>query len=161
MNSRLLISLLCAGAVALACGSLSRSDASETQTAKQSVSHAVDTGTPSTPQVNSAFAVQIQPRALRFALDLTNASQKTVELLFPSGQVYEFAVMDSAGREVYRWGTTRMFTQSMQARTLGGGETLHIGETADTTLPHGRYTAVAILKSSNFPVTRQYAFDLR
>lgn len=172
MNSRLVISLLCAGAVALACSSLSRSDASASQTAKASksarsahsggISHqSRGSGSHDPTLLGSAFVVQIEPHALRFALDLTNASKKNVELSFASGQTYDFSVIDSTGREVYRWGATRMFTQSVQNRTIDGGETIRFGETAEATLPHGRYTAVAVVKSTNYPVTERFSFDLR
>ena len=159
MNTRLLITLLCAGAVALACGSLARSDNAVAQaTANTRQSSAVNANA---PQVNSAFAVQVEPHALRFALDLTNQSSKKVELAFPSGQSYDFTVVDSAGREVYRWGSGRMFTQSVQNKMLGGGDTIRFDERGVTTLPHGKYVAVATLRSSNFPLTQTSAFELR
>ncbi|MBA3672380.1 MAG: hypothetical protein H0W68_10230 [Gemmatimonadaceae bacterium] len=111
--------------------------------------------------IASTFAVNVEPHALRFALALTNQTKKHLELSFASGQQYDFAVLDDAGREVYRWGSARMFTQSMQNKLLGGGETFHIDERATTTLPHGAYVAVATLRSSNFPVSRRVPFELR
>ncbi len=175
MNTRLLIPLLLAGAVALACGSRSHSDAAATPT-DGSVRQA---GTPtpmavapsrpveqpaSAPKVaplKSAFVVRAEARAIHFSLDLTNASKKNFELEFPSGQEYDFAVLDSTGREVYRWGKERMFTQSLQNRLLGGGETMRYEERADKALPNGSYVAVATLRSSNFPVQERVPFQLR
>ena len=161
MKSRLLITLLCAGAVALACGSLSRNDATASRKTS-SVKHVSKRAKPdSGVKVNGDFAVKIEPHALRFALNLTNESKKHVELTFPSGQQYDFAVMDSAGREVYRWGAGRMFTQSVQNTLLDGGKTMNIDERAETTLPHGKYVAVATLRSSNYPIQQRSAFELR
>jgi hypothetical protein len=165
MNTRLLISLLCAGAVALACGSLSRRDAPAAHKAS-SVRHSSKSTSKSTrnaeaPHVNSDFAVNVEPHALHFALNLTNANKKHVELSFPNGQQYDFTVLDSAGREVYRWGTGRMFTQSVQNKLLDGDNTMHIDERAEMTLPQGKYIAVATLRSSNFPMTQSSAFELR
>jgi hypothetical protein len=161
MNSRLLISLLCAGAVALACGSFSRNDATTAQTAS-TVRHSSKRAKADTVRkVNGNFAVKIEPHALRFALNLTNESKKHVELSFPSGQQYDFAVMDSTGREVYRWGQGRMFTQSVQNKLIDGGKTMSIDEVAETTLPHGKYVAVATLRSSNYPMEQRSAFELR
>ncbi len=161
MNSRLLITLLCAGAVALACGSFTRSDATtahKASTVRAASRHAkADT----IVKVNGNFAVKIEPHALRFALNLTNESKKHVELSFPSGQQYDFSVIDSAGREVYRWGQGRMFTQSVQNKLIDGGKTMSIDEVAETTLPHGKYVAVATLRSSNFPMEQRSAFELR
>jgi hypothetical protein len=161
MNSRLLITLLCAGAVALACGSLSRNDATASQ--KTSTARHVSKGvkSDSAAKVDGDFAVKIEPHALHFALNLTNQSKKHVELSFPNGQQYDFAVIDSAGREVYRWGAGRMFTQSVQNKLIDGGKTMNIDERAETTLPRGKYVAVATLRSSNYPIQERSAFELR
>ena len=179
MNTRILIPLLLVGAVALACGSQSHPDATPSQTAKSvrqagapttAVTVAVaptsgaakHAGTPAAAApLKSAFVVRAEARAIHFSLDLTNASKKNLELEFPSGQEYEFTVMDSTGREVYRWGKERMFTQSLQNRLLDGGETKRYEETADKALPNGSYVAVATLRSSNFPVQERVAFRLQ
>lgn len=160
MNSRLLITLLCAGAVALACGSFVRNETSPAQ-AKPSVRRSSSQTADASPKVNGDFAVNIEPHALRFALNLTNESKKHVELAFPSGQQYEFTVLDSAGHEVYRWGAGRMFTQSVQNKLLDGGDTMHVAERVETTLPAGKYVAVATLRSTNFPMRETSEFVLR
>jgi hypothetical protein len=167
MNVRnLLIPLLCIGAVAFACGPRSHSEASlvslniakvSTPTVKKAQKKEQQQVTRVTP----IFTVQVENNALRFALDVTNVSKKNVELTFPDGQTYDFAVIDSNGREVYRWGTGRMFTQSVQNKMIDRGETLHIAERATPSLPQGSYVAVATLRSSNFPVQERVAFELR
>jgi hypothetical protein len=157
MNTRLLIPLLLAGAVALACGTSSHSSAAVSPTVK-STSVAIKAGT---APIASEFRVRPHPKALEFALHVTNPTKKSVELVFPSGQEYEFSVMDSTGTEVYRWGTGRMFTQSLQNKLLDGGETMHIEERAEKTLPVGSYTAVATLRSTNYPVEQRFSFQLR
>ena len=161
MNSRLLISLLCAGAVALACGSFAKHEASSAQVStRHSIAH-VSAPAKEAPHVRGSLDVRIEPHALQFALNLKNDSRKNVELTFPNGQQYEFAVLDSAGREVYRWGSGRMFTQSVQNRLLDGGDTMRIEERMQTTLPRGRYVAVATLRSSNYPISQRSEFELR
>jgi hypothetical protein len=176
MNTRNLIPLLLVGAVALACGSRTRTDAAApadksvrqagkpTATAPSVPSTTAEkhAGTPAHPvPLKSAFIVRAEAHAIHFSLDLTNATRKNLELEFPSGQEYDFAVLDSTGREVYRWGTERMFTQSLQNRVLDGGETRHYEERADKALPNGSYVAVATLRSSNFPVQERVLFQLR
>ncbi len=166
MNSRLLITLLCAGAVALACGSLSRNDnaaqaASSTGTVRHSTARKARSADTVAAKVSGQLAVNIEPHALRFALDLTNESKKHVELSFPNGQQYDFAVLDSVGREVYRWGAGRMFTQSVQNKLIDGGKTMRIDERIETTLPQGRYVAVATLRSTNYPITQRSEFAVR
>jgi hypothetical protein len=179
MNTRILIPLLLAGAVALACGSQSHADATtQTHTDKSvrqagtptaltvavtpTVSETKHAGTPAAAApLRSAFVVRAEARAIHFSLDLTNATKKNLELEFPSGQEYDFAVLDSTGREVYRWGKERMFTQSLQNRVLDGGETRRYEESADKALPNGSYVAVATLRSSNYPVQERVPFRLQ
>lgn len=156
MNSRLIITLLCGSAVALACGSLARTD-----TAASAPRRSTESDTVHLVSVNSSFAVNVEPRALRFALDVSNAGKKNVELAFPDGQQFEFSVIDSLGREVLRWGAGRMFTQSVQNRLIDGGDTMRIDERIAASLPRGKYVAIATLRSSNFPMTERSTFELR
>jgi hypothetical protein len=111
--------------------------------------------------LHSTFSVSAEQHKLHFALAVTNATKKNLELAFPSGQEYEFRVVDAAGKEVYRWGSGRMFTQSVQNRVLDGGATLRIAERADKPLPRGTYIAVATLRSSNFPLEERVGFALQ
>lgn len=159
MNSRLLIPLLLAGAVALACGSRSHSEAAATVApASRNVQRAEKRAA---GEIRSAFAVSAANHGLHFALNVTNPGKKGIELTFPSGQEYDFSVRDSAGREVYRWGKGRMFTQTLQNKVLDGGETKKFEEHAATSLPPGTYVAIATLHSSNYPVQERVAFELR
>jgi Intracellular proteinase inhibitor len=170
MNTRILIPLLLAGAVALACGSRSRADASTKPPAKSARPTGMLTVAPvkpaakrdATPAVavplKSAFVVRAEARAIHFSLDLTNATKKNLELEFPSGQEYDCAVIDSTGREVYRWGKERMFTQSLQNRLLGAGETLTFEEQWSAPGTRGKLTAIATLMSSNHPVETRVEF---
>ena len=170
MNVRnLLIPLLCLGAVAFACGPRSHTEASlvSVSLAKPSVPAAKPQQArarkkeSSVIRVTPSFTVHVERNTLRFGLDVSNVSKKSVELTFPDGQTHDFAVLDSAGREVYRWSATRMFTQSLQNRTIEGGETLRIAEEASPSLPQGSYVAVATLRSTNFPMQERVAFELR
>jgi intracellular proteinase inhibitor BsuPI len=168
MNARnLLIPLLCIGAVAFACGPRSHSEASlvTTNIAKAATGPAHRSLRKQAGQnvthVTGTLAVNAQKSSIHFAFDLTNDGKKNVELTFPDGQRYDFVVIDSAGRQVYRWADGRMFTQSVQNASLDGGDTMHITEQAATSLPQGSYVAVATLRSSNFPVQERVAFELR
>lgn len=172
MNVRtLLIPLLCLGAVAFACGPRSHSEASLVSmsvaqavrpvVAKPQQQQKARKRETSVTKITPAFAVKVEHETIHFALDVTNVGKKNVELTFPDGQTHDFAVLDSAGREVYRWADGRMFTQSLQNRTIDSGETLRIAERAAPALPPGSYVAVATLRSSNFPVQERVAFELR
>ena len=170
MNVRnLLIPLLCIGAVAFACGPRSHSEASLVSMSIAQASRAATR--PQEPKTRKKetsvakiapnFAIQVDHSTLRFSLDVTNVGKKNVELRFPDGQTHDFAVLDGAGHEVYRWSDGRMFTQSLQNRTIENGETLRIAEHATPSLPQGSYVAVATLRSTNFPVEERVAFELR
>jgi hypothetical protein len=166
MNVRnLLIPILCLGAVAFACGPRSHSEASlvSVNLAKPLAAPAVKKTPKKEQQVRVApsFTISVEHKSIRFALDVTNPTKKDVELTFPDGQTHDFVVLDSIGREVYRWGAGRMFTQSVQNRTIDGGETMHISETAALELPQGSYVAVATLRSTNFPVQERLPFQVR
>lgn len=167
MNTRLLVPVLIAGAIALACGSRSRSDAAVKPAAARAVA-VTQAGAPArrgadtTPaHIAPTFVVTTRQRDVHFALVIRNEGRKHVELAFPSGQAYDFTVLDGRGKEVYRWANGRMFTQSRQNRMLDGGDTLRIEEVAAPSLAPGSYVAVATLNSSNFPVQERVAFQLR
>ena len=70
--------------------------------------------------------VKFERDGMRFALRVTNETKKHVELSFPSGQTHEFVVVDSVGREVWRWSSTRLFTQAVQNKLLGSGESMRV-----------------------------------
>ena len=165
MNVRnLLIPVLCLGAVAFACGPRSHSEASlvSVNIAKP-IAAPVAKKTPKKSQqarVAPNFTISVEHKSIRFALDVTNPTKKDVEITFPDGQTHDFIVLDSVGREVYRWGEGRMFTQSVQNRTLDGGETMHITEHAALDLQPGSYVAVAKLRSTNFPVQERVSFEV-
>lgn len=167
MNTRLIIPLLCAGALALAGNARVRSDR---VTAKPALLAATLTPTttikkrgakPAVVKLSSAFGVHVEPSHVRFALNVTNVGSKHVELAFPSGQAYDFVVVDSLGREVWRWAKGRMFTQAMQTRLLGSGDAYRVDEQWNQPAMHGRYVAIATLNSTNYPVRERVEFELR
>jgi hypothetical protein len=96
---------------------------------------------------------------LRFALAVANPSKHRVELTFPDGRTRDFAVLDAAGREVWRWSTGRMFTQGVQARLVSAGDSV-VYEGRWTRPAPGRYTVVAQLRSDNHPFERRLAFTI-
>jgi len=78
-----------------------------------------------------------------FQFSVRNAGDSPVELSFRSGKVADIAVFDG-GEEVWRWSNGMMFTQALQSRTLGPGES--IDQSFDWAAPaSGTYTARATL----------------
>ena len=95
-----------------------------------------------------------------FALHVTNLHDRALELRFPTGQTHEFLVLDSAGREVWRWSTGHLFTPSLQTHLLGARETITYADRWDGAGRSGRFTAVAMLRSQNHPVEERVDFVL-
>lgn len=98
--------------------------------------------------------------SLTFALRIVNNTAKMVEIHFPDGQTHDFVVNDSTGKEVWRWSEGRMFTQAMRSKTLKGKDDAVFEENWESKGHHGSFTAVAILKSENFPVETSVQFLL-
>jgi hypothetical protein len=76
---------------------------------------------------------------------------------FPSGQTHDVVVLDTTGREVWRWSSGRVFTQVLQNKVLRATDTLAFGERWKDP-PRGQYVAVARLASANYPVEERAAF---
>lgn len=173
MSSRFLIPVLCIGAVAYACGPRTRSDASGVTKGAATVAQVVSK--PAAPRAQSRsssrrnadqkptfsarLTVNTDSSAVRLALHVVNTTSRRVEMNFPSGQTYDFVILDSIGREVWHWGSGRMFTQTLRNKLLDGGESFDLSETWKTdSLAPGRYTARATLTSDNYPMAQTTEF---
>jgi hypothetical protein len=155
------IALLCAGALAFACGPRTHSEAASTASlttaapvVQQGTTHAHSDGAALASQLD----VKLGKQDVQFALHVTNQGRKHVEVAFPNGQTHEFVVVDSAGREIWRWSTSRLFTQALQNKLLSGGETMSVGEQWPHPQGRGKYTVIATLNSSNFPIQERADF---
>jgi hypothetical protein len=137
-----------AAAIVFACGP--RSHSSEAPERARAV-----TG----PSIVTALDVRQRGHQLAFTFSVTNNAKKKLELVFPNGQTHDLVVLDAAGEEVWRWSNGRMFTQALQNRILGGGDTLTYEmiwtPTADSNTP---LTAVATLLSENHPLEQRTDF---
>ncbi len=171
MSSRFLIPVLCVAAVVYACGPRTRSDASGVK--KNSASIAQTTSKASAPRkaprqqadlapsFTAQLTVNAAPTEVRLALRIVNTSSKRVEVNFPTGQTYDFVIVDSVGREMWQWGSGRMFTQTLRNRLLDGGESLIVSETwKSASLAPGRYTARGVLTSQNYPLSQTTEFTV-
>jgi hypothetical protein len=145
MRSRLALALIIAAGFAFACGRRS---------------HTAEPGRARTdgPPVATSLNVRVNSE-VTFAFHITNNAAKRLELTFPSGQTHDIAVLDSAGREVWRWSEGRMFTQALMNRVLDVDETVTY-QASWKPDKKGRYTAVAALKSVNHPLEQRLEFDL-
>jgi hypothetical protein len=83
-----------------------------------------------------------------------------LELRFDNGQTHDFVVKDFAGKEVWRWSEGRMFTSAMRSETLKGKGATTFAESWNPKGMHGSFSAVAILRSSNYPIETTVQFVL-
>ena len=162
--------MLCVGTVAFACGPQTRNEASapiqSALVASTSDVAVQQQGQPRRARLkDSALDAQLYVRTdaspLRLALHVVNTSKKRVEVTFPTGQTHDFVVLDTAGREVWRWGNGRMFTQTLRNKLLAAGASLELEEELKSVkLPPGRYVARGTLVSNNYPVTQEAEFTV-
>ena len=161
--SGIAIAVLCAGALAFACGPRTHSEAASTASLataapvlQQGATHTRSDGKP----LASRLDVNVERGSVHFDLHVINQSKKHIELTFPNGQTHEFVVVDSLGRELWRWSASRMFTQAVQNKLLSSGETMRVGEQWQHPVPRGKYTVIATLNSTNYPVQERAEFVL-
>ena len=174
MSSRILIPFLCVGAVIFACGPRTNNEAATLEKDRMQLAQSTSlvvaqqgderahSGGSDSSGISADLYVRISGSEISFALNVTNGGKKHVELTFPTGQTHDFIVVDSLGREVWRWSEGRMFTQALRNKLLGKGETLTLEETMkrEKPLPAGRYVARALLTSRNHPITREAEFTV-
>jgi len=156
MQNRIILPLLIAASVAIAHGSLAGDDnkpltsKDEKLGKKEVLATTFDVSRPSGDD-----------GSLRFALRVVNKTTKMVEIYFPDGQTHDFVVNDSTGKEIWRWSEGRMFTQAMRSKTLKGKDATVFEESWVSKGFHGSFTAVATLKSENFPLETTVQFLLQ
>ena len=155
MDNRLILPLLCAASVAFAATPFSHTD--------KPVAAAKHRGEDMSAPIVTTFDItrpNDDANKLRFTLNVRNNTTKMLELRFPDGQTHDFVVKDFAGKEVWRWSTGRMFTSAMRSETLKGKGETQFEESWNTKGQHGSFTAVAVLRSNNFPVESTVQFLL-
>ncbi len=153
MKGRITFGLLSAAVLAFACGP--RASTGDTAGVIHTSRAKIQNG----PALVSTLAVTVKNGvALNFRV--MNTGNKRLEVNFPNGQTHEVVVVDSLGREVFRWSKDRMFTQSIQNRVLHASDTLDFDATWKDA-PAGKYTAIATLASENFPMEQRTDFVVR
>jgi hypothetical protein len=154
MHNRIILPLLCAASVAFAAAPFSHDEKPIASTKRHAeFSAPIVTTFDITRPKNDA-------EKLRFSLHVTNNTPKMLELRFPDGQTHDFYVKDFAGKEVWRWSEGRMFTSAMRSETLKGKGQTVFEESWNPKGQHGSFTAVAVLRSNNFPVESTVQFVL-
>ena len=157
MSSRIVIWLLCVGAVFLAWSPhahLNESAASTTNPRQN-----VDTTRQASHLLSAATQVAMD-HGVQVTLRVTNVADHAIELDFPSGLTHDVVILDSLGRQVWRWSDGRMFTQAVRNTLLGANESVAYQARWNPAGRKGTFTAVALLKSNNHPLEQRTQFVL-
>jgi hypothetical protein len=154
VNEKVPFTLVCIAVLAFACGPRPHGESATDRAAvKRNVVANADA--PLTPSLDIDVNDDV-----RFAFHVANDGSKKLELLFADGRTHDVVVLDSIGREVWRWSEGRLFTQAVQSKVLRVSDRIAFEEAWNDARP-GTYTAVATLASSNFPIEQRVAFTVR
>jgi hypothetical protein len=95
-----------------------------------------------------------------FVMTITNAGGEPVEVIFASGQSYDFEVRQG-GATLWRWSEDRMFTQAMREERLAPGERWTFEEMWQAPAgASGGFEVVGSLTSANRPLEQVAQFRL-
>jgi hypothetical protein len=155
MKGRIIFGLMCAAVLAFACGPRP-STGEAIRSAHAMRAHAAS---PNGPPLLGSLEVKVK-NGVAMDFRVVNAGSKRLEVNFPNGQTHDLVVLDSLGREVWRWSTGRMFTQTLQNKVLHASDALDY-DAEWRNAPAGTYTAIATLASENFPVEERAQFVVR
>lgn len=151
MTNRLTIPLLCAASVVAFARGTSTHKAKLAETPLK---------THPTTELTTQFTVN-SGDVVEFNLSVRNNTKKMVELRFPTGKTHEFIVKNAEGKEVWRSGKQRVYTQVMTAKLMKSNDVAVYTEELNASHMRGHYTATAILPSENHPVEEVVEFDLK
>lgn len=112
------------------------------------------------PPLLASMQATTEGGAVRFVLQVTNTTSAPIALEFPSGQSFDFVVLQG-GREVWRWSADRMFTQALRSETLAPGATLTYEERWEPGAVTGELTAVGRLTSTSHPLEQRTTFRVQ
>ena len=152
MIAKVPLTLICSAVLAYACGP---------RTHNESIALDEPTrGTRATASMPLAttLAVKVDDE-VTFDFAVINEGKKKLEVDFADGRTHDLVVLDSLGREVWRWSEGRFFTQAMQNRVLRTSDALRYEEAWDEPTP-GKYVAVATLASRNYPAEQRVEFTV-
>jgi hypothetical protein len=96
-------------------------------------------------KLSSSLKVTVEAD-VTLAYTVKNESTTPVELHFPTGQRYDFAVTDKTGRVLWRWGEGKAFPMEVGVKVLAGGESVTFTEHWTPTA-HGELIAMGFLTS--------------
>jgi hypothetical protein len=115
------------------------------------------------PMTKLATSVEVEVGAnnVRMVLHVTNPTNQPVTLEFSSAQKYDFAVLSSDGREVWRWSKDMGFAAALTSQTIPAGATATFSESWQPGTRSGSFTAIAELTSTSHRLAERTEFQIR
>jgi len=113
-------------------------------------------------QADLSTSLEVKPGAdsVGFTLHVTNAATRPITLEFATGQRYDFEVRELDGRQVWRWGADRMFTESLGKETLSPGASVAYTAEWRTAGRSGSFLAIGRVTTSSRAIEQQVTFEL-
>jgi hypothetical protein len=109
----------------------------------------------------SSVEVEVGANTVRMVLHVTNPTNQPVMLEFSSAQKYDFAVLGTDGREIWRWSGDKGFAAALTSHSVPAGGSVEFTETWQPGTRKGTFTALAELTSTNHRLQERTEFTLR
>ncbi len=71
---------------------------------------------------------EVNSLGITMKISIANVSDKSLVFSHSSGQKYDFTLLDSNGKELYRWSDGRFFTMMLTSTTIEAGKTVEFDE---------------------------------
>jgi hypothetical protein len=107
-----------------------------------------------------SLEVKVARDSVEMILHATNPASQPVTLQFPTGQRYDFTVLDGQGREVWRWSSDMMFTQAFGTEVLAPGKGLQYRAVWPSSGRSGSYVAVGRITSPERRLEQRTEFEI-
>ncbi|WP_216828347.1 BsuPI-related putative proteinase inhibitor [Alkalihalobacterium elongatum] len=98
----------------------------------------------------TSLKVEKEEDKLSFTISLTNKGEEAVMLEFPTGQLFDFIVVNEKSEVLYKYSEGMMFTQAIVQKEVGPSETISFSDEWDLMVdgqrvPPGRYRVLGEL----------------
>lgn len=107
-----------------------------------------------------SLTTTVEGDTVRFELHVTNMTDDTLRLEFPSSQRFDFEVLGAGGESAWSWSAARSFAQVVGEEAVAPGETVTYRAGWGAGERRGAHTVVGRLTSTNQPIELRAEFEL-
>lgn len=120
-----------------------------------------DTARPNPAGLRAAVSASGTRDSVVLVLKVVNGSAADVDVAFPSGQRFDFQVLERpSGRVVWTWSADKMFTAALAQQRIAARETLAFSTVWKPSAP-GDYVVRGVFTSSSHPLRAEAALSIR